>query len=552
MPPKNTLPFDLPGFAVEQVDQNDEMLVIRAHSISAYGICPDCGYTSRRVHSHYTRSPRDLPSSGRKVRLVLQVRRLRCRNERCPRQTFAERLPQLVPVHGQRTNRLTTVLRALVFELSAEAGARVTQHLRMAVSGDTLLRVVRQTAEQPMASPRVLGVDDWAFKKGKRYGTILVDLERHQPIDLLPNRDAETLAAWFRNHPGIKVISRDRAGAYAEGARLGAPQAVQVADRWHLLKNLGDTLANIYDCHQSLLRQVRVKSNRPATVAEPEQVSPQPNKKPPRSRKRPLNAQQQAREQRRAYWLGKFEEVHTLRDQGLSKRAIARQTGLNIHTVRKYCRLPELPKKTSPKPGPRLIDPYQAYLRERLQVDNPSSRQLWREIQAQGFLGGHSTVYSYVAQLRQELDLPPRKRKQAVPVATRAKPLTARTLVALVLCPPDTLSEDKQQLIARACQLHPQIQRATQLARDFAAMLRQRDAEQLDSWLQEATASEIPGLIGFVSGLRRDYAAVRAAFCLPWSNGQVEGQVNRLKCLKRQMYGRANFDLLRLRVLHPP
>jgi transposase len=456
-------------------------------------------------------------------------------------------------VHGQRTHRLTAVLRALAFELSAEAGARVTQHLQMAVSGDTLLRVIRHTPEQPLSPPRVLGIDDWAFKKGERYGTILVDLERHLPVDLLPDREAQTLAAWLKVRPGIEIISRDRAGAYAEGARVGAPQAVQVADRWHLLKNLGDALATTYACHQSLLRQIRVAGGQSFTVDKRDPAPAQPSKKADRSRQRLPTARQHARAQRRAYWLGKFQEVHALRDQGLSKHAIARQTGLNIHTVRKYCRLPELPeRKVSVKPRLRQVDRYRDYLRQRLQAENPSSRQLWREIQAQGFSGGHTMVYHCVAQLRQELNLLPPRRRQAVPVAPPSKALTARTLVALVLSQPETLSDDKQQLIAQACQLHPEIQHTTQLAREFAAILRARDAERLDEWLQAACTSDIPTLVGFASGLQNDYAAVKAAFCLPWSNGQVEGQVNRLKCIKRQLYGRAKFDLLRLRVLHPP
>ncbi len=558
MPPENTIPFCLPGFEIDRVDEYHHVLIIEAHSIAVSAVCPCCGQSSTRVHSYYTRSPRGLPCNGRKVRLVLQVRRYRCQISTCIRKTFAERIPQVVPVHGQRTTQFTPVLRDIAFELNAEAGARVTQHMQMDVSGDTLLRVIRQTEVPFMPTPRVLGVDDWAFRRGHNYGTLLVDLEQHRPVELLPDRDAETLAAWLRTHPGVEIISRDRAGAYAEGSRLGAPEAMQVADRWHLLKNLGDTLAATYDRHQRLLHQIRIEKPPSGSTKTAEQVPDtplpaQPVRKTTRARVRNTltHAREQAREQRRAYWLGKFQEVHTLRDQGLSMGAIMRQTGLSRRTVRKYCRLPELPKKTSPKRGPRLVDPYRDYLRQRLLAENPSSKQLWREICEQGFKGGHTTAYKCVTQLRYELGLPPPKYARATTITPKTKPLTARTLVALVLCRPDTLPDEKLQLIAHACQLHPEIQQATQLARNFAAMLRQRDAEQFDNWLQEATASEIPGLVGFVSGLRRDYAAVKAAFISPWSNGQVEGQINRLKCIKRQMYGRARFDLLRLRVLHP-
>jgi len=540
MSPENILPFNLPGFTVDQVEQHDQLLTVRAHSIAISAACPACDH----------RSPRDLPCNGRTLRLVLQVRRFRCRHQSCDRKTFAERLQQLVPVNGQRTYGLTNLLRTLIFELSAEAAARVTHHLQMAVSGDTLLRIIRQTTEQAYTPPRVLGIDDWAFKKGDRYGTILVDLERHKVLDLLPDRDTRTVSTWLKTHPGIEIVSRDRAEAYAEAARVGAPQAIQVADRWHLLKNLGDALANMYMCHQSLLRQIRVITDPLLTV---DKSDPDPSLTPKpieQDHQRPPTASQQARAQRRDYWLGKFQEVHALLDQGLSKYAIARQTGLNIRTVRKYCRLSQLPKKPGPvKHRPRQVDYYRTYLRQRLQAENPSSRQLWRELQTQGFTGGHTMLYHCVAQLRQELNLLPPQRKQAVAVAPTSKPLTPRKLVAWVLSRPDTLSKDKQLLVEQACQLHPDIQQTTQLARDFAAMLRVRQTDHLDQWLQDAKI--VPSLASLATGLQHDYAAVHAAFSLPWSNGQVEGQVNRLKCIKRQMYGRAKFDLLRLRVLHP-
>jgi transposase len=194
MSPENTLPFDLPGFSVDHVEEYNQVLIVRAYSIALSGACPDCGHLSTSVHSYYHRSPRDLPCNGRTLRLVLQVHRFRCRNPSCHRQTFAERLQHLVPVNGQRSYRLTILLRALVLELNAEAGARVTQHLRMAISGDTLLRIIRHTPVPTCPSPRVVGIDDWAFKKGDRYGTILVDLERHQVLDLLPDRDATSVS----------------------------------------------------------------------------------------------------------------------------------------------------------------------------------------------------------------------------------------------------------------------------------------------------------------------------------------------------------------------
>jgi transposase len=548
-----TILFTMSGFEIEEVVEKDGKLILKASSTATSGSCPKCHVRSDRVHSYYARSPRDLPLGDQVVSLKLRVRRFRCMNAACEQATFVERLPNLVPVHGQRTTRMTKALRAVAFALGGEAGARLLAHLCMSYSADTLLNIIRRTPADTLSEVRVLGVDDWAFRKGRDYGTILVDLEQHQVIDLLPDRETATLASWLQAHPEIEVISRDRGGAYAQGAAQGAPQAVQVADRWHLLKNLWEALAESYDCHYQLLGQLSVEQSATHEAqtdpSEDEIALPTTTAKP--ARRKPLSPAEQARAERRQYWLDKFEKVHTLRKQGMSLNAIARELDLNIRTVRKYNRLTELPKKTSPKPWPRILAPYHAYLRERLSAGDVPSRQLWQEIRQRGFTGGHSTVYKYVVQLRHELGIPSRK-----PASTTAKPrsrrLTSRTLATLVLRPSDTLADTQQQLIETACQLHPEIQIATRLASVFATMLRERDVDRLDMWLHETSNCQIPSLAGFVTGIMRDYAAVKAAFSLPWSNGQVEGQVNRLKFIKRQMYGRAKFDLLRARVLHPP
>jgi transposase len=445
------------------------------------------------------------------------------------------------------------LLSGISFALGGEAGSRMGRLLHIKVSADTLLRLMRQTEAPDRTTPRVLGVDDWAWRKGRVYGTILVDLEQQQVVDLLPDRESASLANWLRDHPGVEIISRDRGGAYAEGARLGAPEAIQVADRWHLLKNLADALTVSYDAHQALLRQLHI-------VNEPSPDAPQAGQTEvteaiPATQSssdapsRPLSPQAQMRQRRRQHWEHCFAQVHSLLEQGMTKKAVARELNLSIKTVRKYSRLPALPKKTSPKSGPRILDPYRAYLRERLGAEDIGHRQLWREIQMRGYAGGPTTVYEYTRHLRQELGLPS---KPTAPSTCFTKPrcLTARTLAMLVLARPAQLSEADCQLITQAQRLHPDIATATSLAQTFAAMLRERAVDQLPPWLETVNASQLPSLIGFVSGIQRDYAAVRAAFELPWSNGQVEGQVNRLKFIKRQMYGRANFDLLRLRVLH--
>jgi transposase len=342
----SNIPFALPGFKIDQVDERSDTLVIHAHSIASAAKCPCCGQSSTRVHCHYTRSPRDLPCNGRRVRLVLGVRRFRCSNEQCERQTFAERVPHVVPVHGQRTMRLTTVLRAITFEASAEAGSRITRHLNMPMSADTLLRILRRTILEPAPTPRVLGVDDWAFKKGNRYGTILVDLEKRYPVDLLADRTADTLTPWLQAHPGIEVVSRDRSHEYIAAIRAGAPQAVQVADRWHLLRNLSGALQHLLEKHAKVLRLAAQHVQGPGDTPTDQQEAEMSTlaERPP---------------SRRELRLG---EVKRLVAEGYSQRTIARRLRISRNTIRRYLETDELPRYQLRGPRRSTITAYVPHL----------------------------------------------------------------------------------------------------------------------------------------------------------------------------------------------
>jgi len=401
-----------------------------------------------------------------------------------------------------------------------------------------------------MPTPRHLGVDDWAQRKGRTYATILVDLDQGCPIELLPDRTADTLASWLRDHPGVEIITRDRAGAYAEGATAGAAEAVQVADRWHILKNLGDALSRVFAEYPQALRPMQSPAETEEGAQEDDApLGPDRSMAPPAPQSKAERMRQQRQERRQA----RYDQVHGLLEEGVSLRAIAKDLCLSRETVRKYARA-----AAAPTPQPRakrvsLLDPYKSYLIERWNAGCHVGTELLREIQKQGYQGSRSIALDFVAAIRRQQGIAPMKRSglpaQAASDPT-LRPITPRELVWLVLQRPERLDEVEQARLMYARQAAPAVEKAVSLAQEFAVMVREREHEQLEHWLERADAGGQSALRSFAGGIRRDYAAVEAALKLPYSNGPVEGQVNRLKFLKRQMYGRAKFDLLRKRVLY--
>ena len=402
-------------------------LTLVVKTTRAQAECPRCHRPSTLVHSYYTRSVADLPWHGVSVRLELHTRRFRCRNSLCTKRVFCERLPRVVAHYGRKTVRLDDALRLVGLLLGGEAGARATRKLAMTASADTLLRRVRAAVPPCSPTPRVLGVDDFAFLRGRRYGTILVDLERRRVIDLLADCEAATLAAWLKAHPGVEVVTRDRSPTYAAGISEGAPGAVQVADRFHLLMNVREAVEKVMYWQNRLLRSRSLAAPASATPAA-------------------------ANDARSGYRLRLAPHL-----EGAKRR---RQ------------------RKASP----------------RLRV--PSARE-----------------------------------------------------AAWMLLRPDELTDEEKPVVELLRRLSPEVGRAHELALNFIGLVKERRAGDLREWLIEAQRSEVAELVSFANGLTTDLQAVRAALEHEWSNGQVEGQVHRLKLVKRQMYGRGRLDLLRARVL---
>jgi len=399
--------------------------------------------------------------------------------------------------------------------------------------GDTLIRQLRRRKSILRVTPRVLGIDDWAWRKGQRYGTILCDLELHKVIDLLPDRSTAGVKAWLADHTGVAVISRDRANAYAEAAREAAPGAVQVADRWHLLRNLTETLQGILESKHALLSQAA------KAVAQPNLASPQMVTATGPESPRPPTRGERVRESNRSRRLARYEAVMELVRRGVSQQEISRRLGIDRRTVRRWTRVGHFPERVRVKHGSSL-DPFTEYLERRFGEGCHNARRLWRELCGQGFRGRDGIVRQWVRHLRPKL-----KQVGGAPLLpAKAKISGSPRQTAWLLLQQPAEAKDYLDELAGRC---PDIGTCAAVAREFVRMIRERDPQAWYAWLQSAKNT---ALARFAQSLLRDEAAVLAALQLPWSNGQVEGHVHRLKLIKRQMYGQAKFDLLRLRVVH--
>jgi transposase len=508
--------------------QNRLVMVLR--SAGEDSRCPACGQPSRQVHSRYKRQLNDLPWEGIPVRIELRVRRFFCTEDDCAQHIFTERLPNTVARHSRRTCRLSAALDRITLALGGSAGSRLAEQLGILTNGSTLLRGLRKRTSASSSKPlRVLGIDDWAWRKGQRYGTIFCDLERGTVIDLLPDRSAESTAAWLRAHPEIEIVSRDRASLYAEAASKAAPQAVQVADRWHLLRNLSEALVEALAPHHRLLADV---AHIAAEKSEPEAnalVESPPTK--PISRHRRLI--ENNRERRMAH----YEAVMALFRKGVAQREIARQCGLSRKTVRRFIRAQGFPERKQRRRS-SLVDPHRDYLEMRWHQGCHNSAQLWRELRAQGFAIRPHTLRDWMHKHYGSRRCRQSRSRTSIPL--RASP---RQVAWWLLKQPEDARSYLEQLDLRS----PEITRCAAMAREFFRIIRERDTVAWPAW-RDATV--LSPFANFTKHLCRDETAFLAALKHPWSNGPVEGHVHRLKLIKRSMYGRAKFDLLRLRVLN--
>lgn len=534
---RTLLPND-PELVLEDSRHEEDATVIVLRSTAPTACCPLCRKPSSRVHSRYRRTPRDLPWGGRPIRLVLLVRKFFCAARSCERRIFVERLPAVVAPRSRTTERLTLLLRAIAFALGGEAGSRLAKRIGVSTSPATLISLIRRTPLQAPDPARVLGVDDWAKRKGRSYGTAIVDLEEHRLIELLPDREAQTLAHWLKANPGAQIISRDRSETYATGARQGAPEATQVADRWHLLHNWREAVERVFDRHRGRIKRVVLP------VAEPI-GKPASAVLPAKSVNRRRRYLEQRRVRAQAKRLALYRAIRQRHSKGEYLTTIARDLEINYKTARKYALSDECPTRKPHPPRKRMLEPYEPYLRARWKEGCKNGRGLYREIVAHGYPGSRTQVADFIARLRrEEHDGKPRTSPSA------GDPLTPHTAAMLLLRRPERCNEAERAALAQLRDVHPDVGTTVTFTERFVKIVRERRGAELGEWLLDAEASDIREIQQFAYKIRRDEAAVRAGCTLAWSNGQTEGQITKLKAIKRSMYGRAKFDLLRRRALY--
>ncbi|GAV38253.1 ISL3 family transposase [Streptomyces acidiscabies] len=518
----------LSSVVVDEVRTDGGGIALTARTVTREAACPDCGAMSGRVHGGYRRRLADLATAGRQVVIDLLVRRFLCSAAECPRRTFVEQVDGLTERFARRTPLLRRSLEKIALALAGRPGSRLAAHLSMPTSANSLLRLVRWLpGKQVGAAPRVLGIDDFALKKGHVYGTIILDMETGERVDVLPDRTTETLTAWLNAHPGVEIVCRDRASAYAEAVRTACPDAIQVADRFHLWKNLCEAVEKCVAAHRSCLTEAT--EDAPADATDEQKAAA--------GEEAPVRAEGMRVIRRRE----RHAAVHALYDKGVPIQTISETLGLDRKTVTRYAHA-ATPEDASLATGSRRqgqIYAYSPYLHRRWNEGCTDAARLHAEIAELGFTGSKRTVRRHLQEIR----------ASGKPAPDKPKTLTIRTATWLITSHPDHLDESSTLKLKKLLSRSSELEAVAACVRSFAAMMTERRGSDLEDWLTSTEGTGMKPLQSLARGIRQDFDAVTAGLTLEWNSGKVEGNVNRAKRIKRDGYGRAGFDLLRLQIL---
>ena len=451
------------NFVIDQVRVLYDCVTVCVRSIAPSATCPLCSQSATRIHSRYLRTVADLPSGGRQLVLSLVVRKFFCQTSECPRRIFAERFPDMVRPWARMTLRFCAELEAIGLATSGEGGARLATRMGLPPSPATMLRRLKAASMPASEQVTKVGRDDFAFRRGLKYGSILVDLDTHHVIDLLPDRPVATATVWFKAHPDIEIVSRDRSTDYALAATLGAPQAVQVADRWHLVRNLADALQVLLARYRPEIRLSRdeAEANVIETLSSVWSPFPQHSKEPARL------ARQVQRQDR-------YEHMLSLHQQGRETKEIAKHVGVSERTIRRWLTAKGFPE-TRRRKKQSHFDAYAPYVLKRWQEGCHDARQIWQELRTLGYQDSLRMVYSFLAPLR-----------KGFYTAEQTSKIPAKRAIWLLIRDPKALSQTEQEQLSLLSQVNDTINAAYHLTQDFLRLVRKRQGGELDAWLERA------------------------------------------------------------------
>ena len=414
----------LSALVIEDVEDAGEVICVRARTRDEAVACPGCGTETGRVHEYRERTVADVPTDGRRVLVKVRARRMRCPVTGCPRQTFREQVPGVLDRYQRRTTRLTARVSAVARELAGRASARLLPALGICASRHTMLRVLLKVPLPALAVPRVLGIDDFALRRGSVYATVLTGAQTGRRVDVVPGRTADVAEKWLRGHPGVEVVCRDGPGAYGEAVRRVLPRAVQAGDRWHLWHGLAEAVRKEVAAHSACWAKAG-----------------------------PLQSGKRAETT-----LERWQQVHELRARNVGLPECARRLNLALNTVKRYDRASE-PERLQrvPKYRPTLAGPHRDYLRKR-RAEEPGVplQQLLREIRERGYQGSSNLLVRYINQGRLDSGHPH---------------LSPRRAARILLTKPDRLTASQQETPAGLEGACPEMTALAGLIRSSAVLL---------------------------------------------------------------------------------
>lgn len=535
----------VPGLIVNNIDFSYSLVTIYASIKAKRGKCPVCEKHSNKIHDHYTRTISDLPVFQNKTTIFLKTRKFKCQNPQCSRKVFSEQTPYILR-YSRRTERVSKLLDSLSIELTGKLGSMLSGQLLISVSRSTITRIAHKQQLPQIAQPKVLGVDDFAYRKGVSYGTVLIDMETSKPIDILPSREGKELKKWLLKYPDVNIVTRDRASSYSSAINEVCPSAEQVADRFHLLMNLSDALDKYFkSVNPKIKKLIKEKSNE--LLKKPDgHITANAKAKTTESISKVQKRVEIKVDQRQDV----FNKVKELEAKGISKRKIARDLGISRNTVQSYLSLESLHSRISSKST--NIELFSQHIVARLNDQGYIMKDIIDEIYELGYKGSRTQAYHNINIIKEEFEIYTpdfaQIQKSRIPYI---KPLSSRKLAKYIgSCPTVIKDPDDRKYLQTLLDNISELQVIQKLVQIFKTMIR-TGRGNINRWIEFIKRSKykMTGLTTFANGLLRDIKAVKNGIHMSWSNGAVEGHVNRIKSIKRQMYGRACFDLLRKKVI---